>query len=163
MDYNIYIHDLNANSNNGNFTKPWFGGEDSQTRPWKTSGEQEDEGTGDGSMKASTPNFAAFRAIKSAAKKHPIIAAAVIGVTVLKKVNDLVVKVSELQSSDTGDYRFNTWMENARATQHALFHPFSTTYNIFNANRIANNYNKRQQQERMLLGDVYVNSTTRRV
>lgn len=160
MDYNIYIHNVNGSAEDIAPTKAWTSNESVPTKAWTPSTSDAKEGE---SFKMSAPPTAAFGAIKQAIKKHPVIAAAVAIIMITKKVIDGVEKVSEIQASDTGDYRFTTTMQNLQANMNILTHPISSAINMWNAGRMNKIYNRKQEQERMLLGDTFVNSQTRRM
>lgn len=163
MDYNIYIHNVDSSGTTTNFTKAWTSGnEASQTKAWSSiaSGQQ---GEQTNQFAKETSPVAAFRGVTAAAKAHPAVAAAVAVVMMAKMVVDGLEKVSQIQSTDTGDYRFATHMGNLQANLNILLHPVTTAIQFWNTGRQNKIYNRGQEQQRELLGDAFVNSYNRKI
>lgn len=89
-----------------------------------------------------------------------------IAVVVAKKVIDtadkIISKIEPFITRESGDYRFNVAYGNVKSVKNAIANPLSTAYSvvtIIHTNIIAN---KRQEQQRALLGDTFINSTDRK-
>lgn len=158
-DYNIYIHDISGgNSGFSIQTQAWQGNESGQTKAWMPSIQQTEEGGGKASFSA--PSFSAMRGISQFAKAHPVVAAAVVVVTVATKVLN---QIEPFVTKDTGDYRFSTAWGNMKSAVGMVMNPIGTAMNQWRTHIDNANYNKKQEQERLLIGEGYTNSSTRRV
>lgn len=158
-DYNIYIHDLTGGSQVESQTKAWSPSQNSQTKAWESLASTSEK------MEGSSPNFmsplmAMGRGITNAAKSHPVIAAAIVVTTIAIKITDTVVP---FVTRETGDYRFSKLYGDIKTHLNNLTKPISFAIGWAQNHQENMIYNKKQEQERALIGESYVNSSTRKV
>lgn len=156
-DYNIYIHNLGGSNNQSSPTKAWTSEQSSPTKAWTSSIEESESS---GGMKGMSSPVAAFKAVGSVIKAHPVISAAVAVITLADKI---ISFVSPHITLETGDYRFTTHYNNFKSGLGVLFKPFSSINAIWNENQ--QNYLSRVkgEQSRLMLGESFDNSYSRRV
>lgn len=153
MDYNIYIHNVNGfNAPTGNI-KAWQSSDDggSQTKAWITSGSQDSNSNNESK---GTPPFNVGKAALNMAKSHPVLAAAIAVVVIADKI---ITTVEPFVSRDTGDYRFGIWYNNAKNGFMTVLKPISTVIENMRMQQEIYHTNKKNEQERLLLGDAYLN------
>ena len=154
MDYNIYIHDKTSSQSKP--TQPRKGGGTNTVAQKQTSG-----GT------TASGGFS-LKALKSGmGGKIPAMGKVGIALYVVKKAADLTEKAIDLAepfvTRETGDYRFKVAYGNFKIVKNLLFNPigaFISGITIYQQNRL---FNKRQEEERLLLGDSFINSNNRKV
>lgn len=159
-DYNIYIHNIGGDATTeGSPTTAWGGGKATPTTAWKSQAQLQASAE-TGSTESSSSGLAlAFRGVTATAKSHPAIAAAIAAYAVIDRIMSVV---SPNLAKDTGDYTQNVAYQNARGMLNSVLNPFSAGYTILTAVRDINQKNKAKEQERLLLGDSYINSMVRR-
>ena len=149
MDYNIYIHDKTSQK------KP------TQARKGGGTNTTAKEQTSSSSGSADVATLKEMKAAWSSFGKG------IVAVAVVKKAIDIAVKtvdtVEPFVSRETGDYRFNVWWNNAKAAVNMVTNPISSILSwAANAQQIRLN-NKRQEQNRLLVGDAELNTMDRKV
>lgn len=154
MDYNIYIHDKTSSQSKP--TQPRKGGGTNTTAQKQTSG-----GT------TASGGFS-LKALKSGlGNKMPVMGKVGIALYVVKKAADIAVKaitmVEPFVTRETGDYRFKVRFGNGLTIANNIFNPFGTLYNELTVQQQNRLFNKRQEEERLLLGDSFINSNNRKV
>lgn len=154
MDYNIYIHDKTSSQSKP--TQARKGGGTNTTAQKQTSG-----GT------TASGGFS-LKALKSGmGGKMPVMGKVGVALYVVKKAIDLTEKavdfVEPFVTRETGDYRFKVAYGNFKIIKNLIFNPFGAFVSgitIYQQNRL---FNKRQEEERLLLGDSFINSNNRKV
>lgn len=153
-DYNIYIHSANNLGGNTNPTKSWNNQQTNQTDAWTE--EYSGYPVNNTDLPAELKNMG-WNKIK---KAFPVVAAAVavykLGIKVIDTIEPFITR-------ESGDYRFNTNFSNYKVGVSMIFNPTSTVLNAatyFQENRI---FNRGQEQQRLLLGDSFINSNYRKV
>ena len=144
MDYNIYIHDRTSEQRKP--TQPRVSGSTntSASKQASTSDSSSKEvATGAGIAKFGKAAIVAYAAFKVAEKVHD---------TILPFV-----------TRETGDYRYSVAYNNVRQTISNIINPvgYLLRRETFRQEMRITNY--RQEQERLLVGDAYVNSISRKV
>lgn len=156
-DYNIYIR-TSGTTTNQNPTKPWeSGGEtNTMTQPWY----EEMSGT---PTETESGGFLKQIAMGITTKANPYVAAIIAGYyLVTKAVRKAVGTVNTILERNTGDYRFSTDWNNAWTAHDAVFKPISTAYQYYTFYDEIRIQNKRQEQERQLIGDAFTNGLKRK-
>ena len=158
-DYNIYIHDMSGGGESSSPTKAWMPGEGNQTtKAWQSKAAQvATNGENAGSW---TPAIAAIKGVGSAAKSHPVIAAAIITFAIASKIVDTI---EPFVTAETGDYRFNTAWNNIKSSLGIIINPFGTAYNGMREQQNIMLNNKKAEQSRLLIGESFTNDIKRRV
>ena len=138
MDYNIYIHDKTSGQNKPTQPKQTNGG--TNTKPKKKKEEESPE-------------------MIMAGK---VMVAIVIAAKVAKSAFDVIVP---LVARETGDYRFTTaahnFLQTLKNANPANFINYTVNrINYYQENMLINN---RQEQQRLLVGDSYLNDVSRKV
>lgn len=147
MDYNIYIHDKTSGQNKA--TQPRANGSNNTTPKQAASAMDEDK------QNASEGGLVAAAKVSTAGK---VALAVYVAAKVTKGVVDTIVP---FVARETGDYRFSVAWSNSWQTLNNFMNP------IAYAQRQANYYqenmliNQRQAQQRLLVGDAYINSISR--
>lgn len=157
MDYNIYIHDKTKGSQYP--TKPRKGG-GINTTP------KQEESSGGGSF---SETVGTLKNIKNGS--WATAGKIGIAIAVIKKAADIVVRTVETVESyhtrESGDYRFNTWWSNAKATWNIAWgtiqNPMGTVNTYMTSWHKDRIYAEKQTQQRLLLGDAEVNQKGRRM
>lgn len=144
MDYNIYIHDKTSGQN-----KP--------TTP-KTNGGSNTTPKGDGSEKE-----AAEQGLTKAASGSKLGKIAIAVYAAVKVSEKIVETVYPFVARETGDYRFSVAYSNVKQTISNFVNPigYATNFIVFNQNMRL--YNQKQEQQRLLIGDSFINNVSRKV
>lgn len=155
-DYNIYIHSMDGEgggaSQNGT---PTF----NPTAPW---GSQESGGAGSDTQQISkqTPNFMAdAKKTSTVAKAAPWLAAAI---AVVKTAYSITKTIENFRVIESGDFRSTNAFENYESVKNAVFHPVSTTLQIYKVTKLNQIENQRREMQRSLLGDSDINRYSNR-
>ena len=150
MDYNIYIHDKTS-------------GQSKPTQPRTTGGTntkgktQETNNGGAVSLLAKKVGSVVAGATTTAGKIAIAIYAAY-------KVADKVISVIEpFVTRETGDYRFSVAWHNVKATINNFMNPVHSGISHLRYNQEMRLYNEKQEQQRLLIGDSFINSVSRKV
>ena len=154
MDYNIYIHDKTSSQSKP--TQARKSGGTNTTAQKQTSG-----GT------TASGGFS-LKALKSGlGNKIPAMGKVGIVLYAINKAVSWTEKAIELVepfvTRETGDYRFKVAYGNYKTLKNNILNPFSTLVSdltVYQQNRL---FNKRQEEERLLLGDSFINSNNRKV
>lgn len=154
MDYNIYIHDKTSSQSKP--TQARKGGGTNTTAQKQTS-----SGT------TASGGFS-LKALKSRiVGKMPAIGKVGIVLYAVNKAVSRTEKAIELVepfvTRETGDYRFKVAYGNFKIVKNLIFNPlgaFISEITVYQQNRL---FNKRQEEERLLLGDSFINSNNRKV
>lgn len=150
MDYNIYIHDKTSGTQKPTEPKP--GGGDFTAA--KTQNNQSLLGFG------SMADANVGKMLSSAATGLAVIA-------VVKKaieITDKVVGVVEpFITRETGDYRFNVAYGNAKALFNTVTNPRQAVMNYLTYQQELRIYNRKREQEALLIGESYTNSSSRKI
>ena len=157
MDYNIYIH--NKTIQDVKPTQPQQPGQPKPTKPKtpnKEPGNKPNTNTS-GGFAVSLKNF------KNIAKGGKVAIALKVAKDVSVMVMTKIKAVADYASNETGDYRLSLQMGNAISVIQSASNPVGTLMN--DIRRRQNNIvaNKKQEQQRLLLGDVFINSGSRKV
>ena len=159
-DYNVYIHSLGG-TNEETPTKAWTTAQ--QGNPQTTAWGSLDEGTFSSGISAfknevsdTVISGTNFTLLKSA----PVVAAATAVLNLSVKVNEGIMT---FMSRETGNFHIQTRYNNLKATLNAGLHPIQTWINHIKSNQETRLYNYRQQQEQLLIGESFVNNSTRKV
>lgn len=145
MDYNIYIHDKT-------------GGSKKPTVP-KTGGGTNTAAKSEDSEKESANGAAFVKAVKGST-----IGKIAIAVYAAYKVSDKVVSlITPFVTKETGDYRFAVAYENVKQGLSNFFNPIGASLNIMRYSQDMTLFNRAQEQRRLLVGDAYLNSVSRKV
>lgn len=154
MDYNIYIHDKTSSQSKP--TQARKGGGINTTAQKQTDGGA--IASGGFSLKALKSNFGG---------KMPVMGKVGIALYVVKKAAEYTKKAIEVVepfiTRYTGDYRFNVLFNNGLTTLANILNPVTALMNdltVYQQNFI---FNRKQEQERLLLGDSFINSNNRKV
>ena len=154
MDYNIYIHDKTSSQSKP--TQARKSGGTNTTAQKQTSGGT--TASGGFSLKALKNGFG---------NKMPVMGKVGIVLYAIKKAADLTEKaidfVEPFVTRETGDYRFKVAYGNFKIVKNLIFNPigaFVSDITVYQQNRL---FNKRQEEERLLLGDSFINSNNRKV
>jgi len=154
MDYNIYIHDKTSSQSKP--TQARKGGGINTTAQKQTDGGA--AASGGFSLKALKSNFGG---------KMPVMGKVGIALYVVKKAAEYTKKAVDLVepfvTRYAGDYRFNVIYNNVSTILNNIAHPLTTVMSdltIYQQNFI---FNRKQEQERLLLGDSFINSNNRKV
>lgn len=154
-DYNIYIHSVNDLGGTSSPTKAWKKQQDiTQTDAWTPEYSGYPVNTDD------LPTELKEMGTDALKKAFPVIA---IAIAIYKIAMKAVETVEPFITRESGDYRFNTWLSNYKVGTSMIFNPASTALgaaNYLQENRI---FNKGQEQQRLLLGDSFINSNYRKV
>lgn len=159
-DYNIYIHDLSRGSQVESQTKAWSPSVPTQspTQAWNSSGESF-SGAVSAFKSEATDTLASSGVGLAVAQYAPAIAAAAAVVKLSIKVFE---GVTTYFSRETGNYHIKKGYENLKATINAGLHPVGTWIAWQKAMQEQRLYNWQQEQQRLLIGEGYVNSNDRR-
>ena len=159
MDYNIYIHDKTGGSQKP--TKPRQQGESKPTSPKVSESSSGQGGSGLGVFKK-VKEF-----IKDDSAGGGYGTALAIYITALKVAYKITTRVLDtvepLVVRETGDYRWAVAYENIKTGIGMVTSPLRTGFNLLTNNRGLQLANKKQEQERLLLGDSVVNTVSRKV
>lgn len=155
-DYNIYIHNVNGDSNSSSPTKAWKKTQDSPTKAWDAGIETADASE---MVSDSTSSVSALKGIGAAVKSHPVVAAAIVVTTLTLKAIDTI---TPFVARETGDYTWSVFWGNAKNTINSVLKPFSTAHGFAENYQETKIFNKAQEQQRLLIGESYTNSTIRR-
>lgn len=153
MDYNIYIHDKT-----------------SQTRPTQarkgggtnTAPKSKDSSSGSygGSFTLQSLKDSWGGELKAVGKTALVLYA-------IKKAADLAIKVVDtvepFVTRETGDYRFNIAYGNIKQLLSNIRSPLRTALSAQSYYQINKLFAQKQEQERLLIGDSFLNSRTRKV
>lgn len=156
-DYNIYIHSATNLGGQDNPTKAWSQQNLQQTEAWNNdySGYQQTYNSN-----TELPDYLKNRGIDALKKAIPAVA---IAIAVYKIANKIVSTIEPFITRESGDYRFQTGYSNFKVGMGMIFNPSGTALNAltyFQENRI---FNRGQEQQRLLLGDSFINSYSRKV
>ena len=153
MDYNIYIHDKTSGQSKP--TQARQGG-NSNTIPYNSRKEAADQAT---AQSAANMGEAA-----SASKAGAVAFAIYAAVKIAKTTVDII---TPFVSKETGDYRFSVAYNNVKQTisnfKSMITNPVGLTSSIASYYQDTMLYNQRQEQQRLLIGDSYINSVSRKV
>ena len=142
VSYDIYLHDLTHNQK-----KP--------TQPKKQGGTNTSSKSNDSS---GAKEMGLIKAATTTAGKVAL------AVYAAEKISDKVVNLIEpFVTRETGDYRFSVAYHNVKQMLNNAVNPigyFLRRASYYQEMRIAND---RQEQERLLVGDAYINSISRKV
>ena len=158
-DYNIYIHSANNLGGSTNPTKAWTKQQTNQTDAWESeySGYQPN---------SNIPIVDELKdmGITALAKAFPAVAIAIAVIKIATKVVDNAISTVEpFITRESGDYTFQVGYSNFKVGLSNIFNPSGTALNAatyFQENRI---FNRGQEQQRLLLGDSFINSNYRKV
>ena len=154
MDYNIYIHDKTSGQ-----TKPTQARKGGGTNT--TAQKQIKGGT-------TAAGGLSLKALKSGASSKLLVAGKVgIVLYAIKKAADLTMRavdtIEPFVTRATGDYRFNVSYGNFKIALNNITNPLGTFLSDINIQHQNYIFNKRQEEERLLLGDSFINSNNRKV
>ena len=151
MDYNIYIHDKTSSQSKPTQARKSGG---TNTTAQKNSSAQKETSSGGFSLQSLKEGMGSMG-------KSAIIAYAV------KKAVDLAVKVVDtvepFVTRETGDYRFSITYNNVKQVISNFKNPIGTILSAqtyYQTNRL---FAEKQEQQRLLIGDSFVNSRSRKV
>ena len=147
MDYNIYIHDKTSGQNKP--TTPRKSGS-TNTMPKQAKEEETSEGE----------KLDLFSKFKSSTKSGGVIMAVFAAIKVAKGVVDTI---EPFVSRETGDYRFSVAYKNAETIVGIFKNPVGYAMGKISYYQEMRLYNQKQEQQRMLIGDSFVNSMSRKV
>lgn len=148
MDYNIYIHDKTSNQKP---TQPRTGG-GANTTP-KTS---ESQSGGSNFLKSMTSSPAFLKTMKSSA----VIAAFN---TAYRIADGVIQKIVPYLERESGDYRFSITWNNFKSVMSAAFNPVGSLFNYRDFKQEIRLTNKKRDEERLLIGEIYTNNEKRNV
>ena len=154
MDYNIYIHDKTGGQNKP--TMPRQSGS-ANTMPKQIKEESSNGGEGNAAEGMSKSSF-----IKAAAAT-PVGKVAIAIYAAYKVAKKVVDTFEPFITRETGDYRFRTAYQNTNMLLSYFTNPVGALMNKFNYIQETRLYNEKQEQQRMLIGDAFINSTSRKV
>lgn len=158
MDYNIYIHDKT-----GGQSKPTMprqnGGANTTPKVTSSSGSQAEGGF----LATTKGDLGSFVEAVKSSKAGKIGIALYVAYKVAQKTVQVINVVATHLERQTGDYRFTMAMNNQMTVLNNLVHPVNWAKNLINNLETTRLYNRKQEQERLLLGDTYINSYSRRV
>ena len=150
MDYNIYIHDKTSSQ-----SKP------TQARKGGGTNTTAQKQTSSGTTASGGFSLQSLKEGMGSMGKAAIIAYAV------KKAVDLAVKVVDkvepFVTRETGDYRFSITYNNVKQVISNFKNPLGTILSAqtyYQTNRL---FAEKQEQQRLLIGDSFVNSRSRKV
>lgn len=164
-DYNIYIHNVNGESATDSPVKAWSGGNTaSQTKAWQPSSQSSSQDGGDGFSFSKLFKTAelAFKGSNFLSKSVPIVAAAIAAYQAAQKVTSIANTLAPFVSRETGDYDWQFAAQNVKSCLNAVGNPVGTIMANLQARQEAMLFNKRAEQERLLVGEGYLNSGVRR-
>ena len=151
MDYNIYIHDKTSSQSKPTQARKGGG---TNTTAQKNSSAKKETSSGGFSLQSLKEGMGSMG-------KAAIIAFAV------KKAVDLAVKVVDtvepFVTRETGDYRFSITYNNVKQVISNFKNPLGTILSAqtyYQTNRL---FAEKQEQQRLLIGDSFVNSRSRKV
>lgn len=147
MDYNIYIHDKTSGQKKA--TQPRSGGS-SNTTPNQTADEMSQ-----GKQDAAEGGMVAAAKVSTAGK---VLLAVYAAAKITKSIVDTVVP---FVARETGDYRFSVAWHNSWQTLNNFLNPISHALTQVNYYQETMLVNKRQEQQRLLVGDSYINGMSR--
>ena len=156
MDYNIYIHDKTSNQKP---TQPRQGG-GANTTPKSTGSTKKEDGfysSGDGE------GIGGFIEMVKSSKGGKIALAVYATYKTIQKVVGIIDTIASYNERQSGDYRFRETMGNYMAVIKNFTNPLSYTKGLIDMVETTHLYNRKQDQERLLLGDSFLNTTNRRV
>lgn len=142
MDYNIYIHDKTSGSSKP--TQPKVGGSENTT-PKSDNAEQE---AGEASLETAATTTAG----------KVILAIYVAGKIAKGVINTLIPFITR----ETGDFRQSTAWNNQQAVIRNSLNPIGYMMGEVRFYQEARIYNQRQEQERLLVGDSFINNISRK-
>ena len=143
MDYNIYIHDKTGGA--GKPTKPKTS-KDKNTSPKN----DEEEGIFDGVM-------------QMAGKLGKVAKGVLAAYAATKVVKSSVDRLIPYITRETGDFRFATAWNNTWQLLDNNFHPIRSIIRRVNYYQENMLMNQRTEQQRLLIGDSYINNVSRKV
>ena len=148
MDYNIYIHDKTSGQNKP--TQPRASG-GNNTTPSQTANSMDEN-----KQEAAEGGMIAAAKTSTAGK---VLLAVYVAAKVTKGIVDTVVP---FVARETGDYRFSVAWNNSWQTLNNYMNPIG--YAIRQTNYYQENMliNQRQEQQRLLVGDSYINNVSRK-
>ena len=155
MDYNIYIHDKTNGQSKP--TEPRQGG-NTNTVPANAKKEAGD--------KAMAQNAANAGEAASASKAGAVVLAIYVAAKVTKEIVDTI---TPFVTRETGDYRFAVGYNNTKQTLSnaiKLINPITAVQfgmQVTAYYQEAMLFNQKQEQQRLLVGDSYINSISRKV
>ena len=157
MDYNIYIHDKTSQ------TKP--------TQARKGGGVNTTAQKNSSALKEGSSSFGetigTLKNIKNGIASIPTAGKLGIAIAVVKKAVQVVAGVIDtvepFVTRETGDYRFSIGWNNTKVLWNTVTNPYGSVLNYLNTHQQIRIANKRQEQERLLIGDAEVNSWYRKV
>ena len=158
MDYNIYIHDK-TNGGSASHTKAWQSGSNSKTSTEEQSDKKMLSNLSKVAGVINNPD-SIIGSVVGMAKTVPFVAAAYIVLTTAAKITEEQINYI---ARETGDYRASVWWSNTKSGLSAALHPFATAKSMLENRQEVSLYNKRQEQQRLLAGESFVNSSIRRV
>lgn len=147
MDYNIYIHDKTNGQNKA--TEPKTNGS-SNTTPKQNTSDSDASGANAG--------------LTQAASKSTVGKVAIAVYVAYKVASTIYNTIEPMIARQTGDYRFSVWQQNVKQTLHNAS-PFNAYSYIVNKQHYYQEnllMNQRQEQQRLLVGDAYLNSISRK-
>lgn len=144
MDYNIYIHDKTSGQQKA--TQPRSNGS-SNTSPKSESSEQNNTEQG----------------LAKAAQKSNVGKVALAVYVAAKITKQAVETITPFVTKETGDYRFSVAWNNSWNTLKSFlgYFNFSTQIREMSYYQEIMLVNKRQEQQRLLVGDSYINAMSR--
>lgn len=160
MDYNIYIHDK-TNGGSASHTKAWSSGGGNSS---KASASNQGESKGLQTFQkvasvVSNPDSLISKAGGIAKQVGWIYAAYLAAKITFNIAQEQVNYISR----ETGDYRGAIAMSNIKNGLQAVFNPFATVKGLLENRQEVSLYNKRQEQQRLLIGENLTNGSVRRV
>ena len=157
-DYNIYIRTIGGEGGSGSPTQPFqTGGGDG------TSAQEASQFISKAGAFATNPD-SAIGAVKDTAigavsSKLPWVGVAILAAKIMWNITDNIIsKYNEFSSSASGDYDFKIKYANWKRGIQIAFHPFSTTFERWQAELEIAKANAKNQQERILNGGTILNS-----
>jgi hypothetical protein len=161
MDYNIYIYDKTSGQSKP--TQPRQGGS-ANTTPKVSSASGGSGASAEGGFLATTKgDMNSFIGAVKSSKLGKIGIALYATYKVLQKCVQVVNVVATHIERQTGDYRFTMSMNNQLTVLRNLTNPVGWSKNLIESLETTTLYNRKQEQERLLIGDSYINSYNRRV
>lgn len=154
MDYNIYIHDKTSSQSKPTQARKGGGINTTAQKNSSTKKETSSGGFSLQSLKEGWSNMGGWG-------KAAIIAYAV------KKAVDLAVKVVDtvepFVTRETGDYRFSITYNNVKQVINNFKNPVGTILSAQTYYQVNRLFAAKQEQQRLLIGDSFVNSRSRKV
>ncbi len=155
MDYNIYIHDKTSQTKP---TQPRTGG-GSFTTPKGNSSQQASSGSSQGGLASAASSFLG--------KIPKGVGVAAIVIWAIKKTiqtaDKVITSLVTPQLERQGDFRFNVTYSNIKGLYGNLTNPIGAFISDYNRMKDIQVANRKINEEKLLLGDTFINSYNRKV